>query len=136
MSNVILKFINKVEVIDASSLSSSTFFNQGVKLADGLPFEQICIVGLAEMEISDKVESKNRIFHHSLAAVMPHRFTVGNRKCCFRLTAVDGTQWLLGNADRPYPLVEFSDSYPSESSGKCAVTMSVSWRSLGFYPVL
>ena len=112
----LIRYINKVEVIDAEYLASSTFFGKGVKLDDALTFVPLCTIGLATFEISEKVESKNRVFHHSLKAKLSERIDVGNRKLCFRLTAVDGTQYMMGSNSRPYqffPLVHHSVFYPS-----------------------
>ena len=131
-----IKYINKVEVIDAGQLASSTFFGKGVKLADALTFVPLCTIGLATFEISEKGESKNRVFHHSLKAKLSERIDVGNRKLCFRLTAVDGTQYMMGSDSRPYPLVFQDESHPSDAGQSCAVILDVTWKSVAFYPVL
>lgn len=132
----VIKYINKVELIDAEYLASSTFFSQGVKLEDALSFVPLCTVGLSTFEVSDKVESKNRIFHHSLQAKSVNRINVGNRKLCFRLTAVDGSQYMLGSNDRPFPIIQQNDSHPSDAGQSCAVMLDITWKSTGFYPVL
>lgn len=132
----LIRYINKVEVIDAEYLASSTFFSKGVKLDDALTFVPLCMIGLATFEISEKVESKNRLFHHSLKAKLSERIDVGNRKLCFRLTAVDGTQYMMGSDSRPYPLVFQDESHPSDAGQSCAVILDVTWKSTGFYPVL
>lgn len=131
-----IKYINKVEEIDAENLASSTFFSKGVKLADGLPFVQLCTVGLSTFEISDKVEFKNRIFQHTLTVKLAERFVSSNRKICFRLTAVDGSQYMLGSDVRPYPVITQNDSHPSDAGQSCAVMLEATWKSTGFYPVL
>lgn len=131
-----ITYINKVEKIDAGLLASSTFLSKGVSLEDGLPWEKICLVGLASLEIEEKVESKCRIYHHSLKAKLLERVEVGNHKWCFRLTAVDGSQYMVGSSLRPYPLVQQVDSHPSEAASSCAVMMEVSWRSTGIFKVL
>lgn len=131
-----IKYINKVEMIDAESLVSSTFFSRGVMLSDTLSFVQLCTVGLSSLEISEKVESKNRIFQYSLNSKLESRVDVGNRKLCFRVTAVDGTQYLLGTDSRPFPVVHQEDSRPSELGQSCAVNLDITWKSTGFFPVL
>lgn len=131
-----IKYINKVEVIDAGQLASSTFFGKGVKLADSLPFVQLCSIGLSTFEITDKVELKNRIFHHKLTVKLAERLVSSGRKICFRLTAVDGSQYMLGSDSRPYPVIGQNDSHPSDAGQPCAVMLDVTWKSTGFYPVL
>lgn len=134
MRNII--YINKVEMIDAGQLSSSTFFKQGAKIPEDLPFVELCTVGLSNFDISDKVENKVRIFHHSLKSKLVERIEIGNRKLCFRLTAVDGSQYMIGTDSRPYPLVQQEDLHPSELSQSCVVTLDVNWKNTSFYRVL
>ena len=131
-----ITYINKVEIIEASQLASSKFLNHGVCLESGLDWVPLCLVGLASWEISDKVESKSRIFHHSLKAKLAERIEVGNHKWCFRLTAVDGSEYIVGTDSRPYPMVQQDDSHPSELSASCVVMLDVSWRSTGISKVL
>ena len=129
-------YINKVELIEAGQLSTTTFFNQGAKVSEDLPFTELCTIGLSNFEISDKVENKVRIFHHSLKAKLTERLNVGNRKLCFRLTAVDGTQYMIGTDSRPYPLVQQEELHSSELSQSCVVMLDVSWKCVCFYKVL
>ena len=131
-----IKYINKVEMIDAGQLSSSIFFNQGVKMSDDLPFVELCTVGLSNFEISDKVENKVRIFHHLLKSKIVERIEVGNRKLCFRLTAIDGSQYMIGTDTHPYPILQQDDLHPSELSQSCVVTLDVNWKNTSFYRVL
>lgn len=132
----VIKYINKVEMIDAEYLASSTFFSKGVKLEDPLSFEPLCTIGLSTFEISDKVVFKNRIFQHTLTVKLAERFVSSNRMICFRLTAVDGSQYMLGSDVRPYPVITQNDSHPSDAAQSCAVTLEITWKSTGFYPVL
>ena len=131
-----ITYINKVEIIEASQLASSTFLSNGVFLQDNLGWTSLCLVGLASWEISDKVEGKNRIFHHSLKATLSEKVEVDNHKWCFRLTAVDGSEYLLGNDSRPYPVLQQTDSHPSDVGQSCAVMLEATWKSTGFYPIL
>ena len=130
-----ITYINKVEIIEADLLGSSTFLSKGVYLESGLDWSPLCLVGLVSWEITEKVEGKSRIYHHSLKAKLSERVEVGNHKWCFRLTAVDGSQYLVGTSSRPYPLVQQVDSHPSEAGSSCAVMMEVSWRSTGIFKV-
>ena len=40
-----------------SNVASSTFLSKGVSLEDGLAWEKVCLVGLASLEIEEKVEN-------------------------------------------------------------------------------
>lgn len=131
-----ITYINKVEIIEASQLASSTFLSKGVYLQNNLEWVSLCLVGLASWEISEKVEGKSRIYHHSLKAKLSERVEVDNHKWCFRLTAVDGSEYILGNDSRPYPMVQQEEAHPSEMASSCAVMLEVSWRSMAIFKVL
>ena len=131
-----ITYINKVEIIEAERLASSAFLSKGVCLENGLDWMPLCLVGLASWEIEEKVDGKSRICHHSLKARLEKRMEVGNHKWCFRLTAVDGSVYVLGTDSRPYPLVQQEEAHPSEVAASCAVMLGVSWRSTGNFKVL
>lgn len=132
-----LKYINKIEAIEADLLNSSIFIpGTGVFLNDGLAFQKIETVGLSLFEVSDKIESKNRIITQKLTSHLPERFEVANRKLCFLITSVSGEQYLLGSNGRPYPLVTFTDAIPDSAASKCVVTMVATYVNICFYKVL
>ena len=63
-------------------------------------FTRLPMVGLASVEVSDKIENKQRVFVSKLAVFLPERFEVGNKKLCFRLRTVSGEYFMLGSGDR------------------------------------
>lgn len=132
-----IKFIKRVEMIEADKLSSSIFIpGVGVYLSSQLSFQRMDTVGLSSLESSDKIENKSRIFSQTLRCYLSEGFEVANRKLCFLVTAISGEQYLIGTKSRPYPLVTFTDSRPESVSSQCAVTMHVTYSNTSFYPVL
>lgn len=132
-----LKFINRVEMIEADKLSSSIFIQGvGVYLETGLSFQKLETVGLSSLEISDTIQNKNRLFSQKLTSYLSAGFDVANRKFCFLVTAISGEQYLIGTSSRPYPMVTFTDSRPDSVSSKCAVTMLVTYSNTSFCPIL
>lgn len=132
-----LKYINKIETIEAHQLASSIFIpGTGVFLESGLVFQRLDTVGLSLLDISDKIESKSRIITQKLTSYLPERFEVANRKYCFLITSVSGEQFLIGTGERPYPIVTFTDTTPDSTASKCAVTMVATYTNTCFYKVL
>lgn len=135
--NNCLKYINQVELIEVANLSSSFFIpGVGVSLSPALTFRKLETVGLSSLEISDRVENKNRIYSHALTCYLSDRFNVANRKLCFLLTAISGERYLIGTDSRPYPVITFTDSRPEGVTSQCVVTMLVTYSNTSFYPVL
>lgn len=127
MSSV-LKYIKKVEVIEAKHLVNSTIINNAsVLLQFYRPFSVLNTVGLSSVETSDKIENKVRIHTCKLTALLPERFEVGNEKLCFRVTTVSGERFLIGTDKRPFPIVTFTENYPNSASTRCGSTMTVTY---------
>lgn len=115
-------------MIEAKHLVNSTIINNNsILLQIYRPFSDLNTVGLSPVEMSDKIENKVRIYTSKLTALLPERFEVGNRKLCFRVTAVSGEQYLIGTDKRPFPIVTFNENYPNSTSTRCGSTMTVTY---------
>ena len=53
----------------------------------------------------------------------------GSKKYCFKVTTVTGSEFLIGSADKPYPVIENSESFPSAPGGKSGATVTVTYTS-------
>ena len=119
-----LHYINQVEYCEAKELASMVVVKKKYVLVPTPDvFIKLEIVGLASVEIADKIENKVRLFTSKLAVFLPDRLEVGNRKLCFRLRSITGEYFILGSASRPYALLSFTDSRPDSPSSKCGSTM-------------
>ena len=127
MSSV-LKYIKRVEIIEAKHLVNSTIINNNsVLLQIYRPFSILGTVGLSSVETGEKIENKVRIHTYKLIALLPERFEVGNKKLCFRVTTVSGERFLIGTDKRPFPIVTFSENYPNSTSTRCGSIMTVTY---------
>lgn len=124
----ILKHIKKVEIIEAKHMVNSTIINDNsILLQIYRPFSILDTVGLSSVETSEKIENKVRIHTSKLTALLSEGFEVGNKKLCFRVTTVSGERFLIGTDKRPFPIVTFSENYPSSTSTRCGSTMTVTY---------
>ena len=124
-----IRNIKKVEIIEVQHLST-------VKALPGLrevyvpyyiPCEEIPIVGLASLNISDSVGDGIRTYTSKLTATIVKRLTHCSEVRALRLTDVQGRRYLMGGADRPYPLFLQEDKYadrPGEVSA-CSLTVTL-----------
>jgi len=122
------KYINKVEFIEAEHVIKTNIIDDRYVIfeKDG-DFKDVDIIGLSQLDISDKVDNKVRLYTMKLTAVTPERFHVGNKKYVFRVTTVTGEQYLIGTETRPYPVINTSESFPNEPTGKASNTLTVSY---------
>lgn len=125
-----IKYVNRIEAIEASQLSSATVIKRtGIVLPEGADFTEMKIVGLASIEMSDKISNKQRIFTTKLVAFLPEKVEIANHKLCFRARTVQNEEFLIGTGSRPFPVVELSDSIPGSVSTKCGCTLTVTYTS-------
>lgn len=122
-----IRYINKVEWCEARHLRLAVPMtdNLTVYCEDYMPYQKIEIVGLAELEVSDSVDNGFRVWTSKLAAAMPCRLPTPSSPMSFRLTATDGTRYILGLSSRPFPTVTFLDKHPSGLGQPCSCTMNV-----------
>ena len=117
-----IRYINKVEWCDARHLHLAVPMadNLTVYCADYMPYEYIPMVGLASLELSDKIEAGIRVWTTKLSFVVPERLAHLTNHVSFRLTSVDGVQYIMGLSDRPHPIIGIDDRHPSSPTNQCA----------------
>lgn len=122
-----LRYIKNVEWCDARHLHLAVPMIDNIKVycADYMPYEPLPVVGLASLEVSDDIENGVRVWTSKLSLTLPDRIASPDYPVSFRLTAVDGTQYLMGLSNRPHPVVRFDDKHPSTASNQCACIMNV-----------
>lgn len=127
----LIQNIKKVECIEAYHLQHSDIIaGRGVWLNVFQQFSPISTVGLSSVEISDKIENKQRIFTTKLTMFRTTKLLLGAKKLCFRVTTVTGSRFLIGCADKPYPVIQNEETFPSAAGGKSGVTVTVTLTSL------
>lgn len=126
----LIQNIRKVECIEAYHLQHSDIIaDRGVWLNVYQQFNPISTIGLSSVEISDKIENKQRVFTTKLTMFRTEELLPGSKKFCFKVTTITGSQFLIGCADKPYPVIQNEESFPSAASGKSGVTVTVTLTS-------
>lgn len=93
------------------------------------------MVGLATLETSEEVKKGVRTHLAKLTATLcGGRLALPSRPLAYRLTCVNGRQYLLGTADPPFPLTMQEDKRPGSAAETSAVSLVVS--QLSQFPVL
>lgn len=123
--------IKKVERCPITALADTErIFNRGLWLKGYSNFEKMDIIGLASVEISDKIEAKQRIYTTKLLFKTTSSPDMNLDKFCYRLTSVSGAQFILGTKERPYTLCNCVELLPDSPTDKAGCTCTVTYTNL------
>lgn len=125
----VLKNIKKVEAIEASFLNDITVIHGiGVMLNYWRNFTEIPLSDLAEVEINSIIENKCRLYSLKLSFHTPESFDAGVRDLCYRVTTVNGSQFLIGTSRLPFPVTSSTELFPSSVTAKSGTSVEVTYK--------
>lgn len=125
----VLNNIKKVEVIESRYLNDITVIHGiGVMLNYWRNFNEITLSDLAEVEINSIIENKCRLYSLKLSFHTPDSFDVGMRALCYRVTTVNGSQFLIGTSRHPYPVTSTTELLPSDVTAKSGTSVEVTYK--------
>ena len=132
-----LLHIHRIDCCEAYHLASAIVLPEtaSVLLREPMPWKRLPMVGLATLETSEEVKRGVRTHSAKLTATLcGGRLPLPSRPLAYRLTCVNGRQYLLGTADPPFPLTTQEDKRPGNAAETSAVSLVVS--QLSQIPVL
>ena len=126
-----LLYIHKIEWCEAYHLKSALLMphDRRVILRDVVPWRTLPIVGLAALETSEEVEDGVRLHTTKLSATLEETFVFPERPVAFLASSVNGSRFLIGTAQRPFPLITQNTILPSNSAENCITEMVVNLSS-------
>ena len=125
-----LLHIHRIDCCEAYHLASAIVLPEtaSVLLREPMPWKQLPMVGLATLETSEEVKKGVRTHSAKLTATLcGGRLALPLRPLAYRLTCVNGRQYLLGTADPPFPLTAQEVKIPGNAAETSAVSLVVSW---------
>ena len=128
-----LLHIHRIDCCEAYHLASAIVLPEtaSVLLREPMPWKRLPMVGLATLETSEAVEKGVRKHTAKLTATLcGGRLALPSRPLAYRLTCVNGRQYLLGTADPPFPLTTQEDKRPGNAAETSAATLVVTIQSL------
>lgn len=132
-----LLHIHRIDCCEAYHLASAIMLPEtaSVLLREPMPWQRLPMVGLATLETSEAVEKGVRKHTAKLTAMLcGGRLALPSRPLAYRLSCINGRQYLLGTADPPFPLTTQEVKMPGNAAETSAVSLVVSLNSS--YPVL
>lgn len=135
-----LLHIHRIDCCEAYHLASAIVLPEtaSVLICEPMPWKRLPMVGLATFETSEEVKKGVRTHSAKLTATLcGGRLALPSRPLAYRLTCVNGRQYLLGTADPPFPLTAQEVKMPGNAAETSAVALVVSLNSpFGFLNIL
>lgn len=121
-----IRYIVRVEVCRARHLARAVVSPAAavVVLTEPVPFEALVIKGPAAVEDTEELQDAAALHTLRLTATLACRAALPRGPLVLRLTAADGTRWLMGASARPFPTVVQKDTRPARPSEVAAVTLT------------
>ena len=132
-----LLHIHRIEYCEAYHLASTIVLPEtaSVLLREPMPWREVPMVGLATLETSEEVKKGVRTHSAKLTATFcGGRLALPSHPLVYRLTCVNGWQYLMGTAEPPFPLTTQEDNRPRNEAETSAVSLVVSQHS--YVPLL
>ena len=132
MNQPILRHIRKIEYCAAYHLKRAIILSaQAIALVrEPMPWQELPLVGLASLEVTDEVENGVRIYTSKLTATLCKPFQHSSRPSAFRLTDVQGRTYLLGTSYFPFPLVTQTLTCTTDNSKSFTTIISINHISI------
>ena len=125
----LLQNINRVEFIETRYLSNIVLLgNNEVTLQYWRNFIELCLVGLANVEVSQAVDNGSRLTTIKLTARTTSDFGVDNRRLAWRVSTVTGEQFLIGTTEQPFPVTTVANDFPDKATSQSGKKITVSWK--------
>ncbi len=127
--------IKKVESIPVGNLSGMKIVSSDECRFDDEPqFTEINIRLLADVRVSDSLDGNVRKFTTVLTFSVCDHSPSFSRRLAYRLTAADGTQFMIGTNKRPYAITTENIPFPDSPTESLLKKITVKWTSA--YPML
>ncbi|MCH3994133.1 MAG: hypothetical protein LKE54_03610 [Prevotella sp.] len=91
-------------------------------------FTEINKFGLAEVTEEDSRENNQRIWTTTIKYNTKNKKSSSERRMAYRLTTIDGTQFLVGTYDRPYTITKNSNPFPGKPTETTLRSVTITWK--------
>jgi len=123
-----IKNIIKIEAVRADDLSAVVFPARHLCIIpSSVVFQQIAAKSPSSCEITDKIESKVRIFTSKLTFKSSEQIDCEAHPLAYRVTTADGCRYLIGRSHRPYPVLTRTENMPGSMTDSSLITYTVTW---------
>lgn len=131
-----LLYIHKIEYCEAKHLKSVIYLPDHFKviLKEVMPWREVPIVGLAALETGDELDNGVRLHTQKITATLETEYVFPQSPTVFLITVINGTQYLLGTSDAPFPLIQQNTILSSNTAENAITELIVNFTS--HFPLL
>lgn len=127
--------VNKIEMIRIEDLNSLQVISpSSCRMKSSLLFTDLDIQDLVGVTVEDSYENAQRKYTTTVTFKTPCRKLLALSRMAFRLTDVNGNQYMVGTNSRPYPIIKELQTFPDKVPESSLKQFSITWKSM--YPML
>lgn len=131
-----INLIKSVERTPATNLQGMTSLSTTkVRLPLGVVWQPVTVKPHAQLTISDKVENKVTIWTAKLEFLTCEEID-DRGQWAYRCQLLDGRYRLIGNPERPFPIVSVQENMPEKVTENQLNKVSVEWSVPRFIPYI
>ena len=126
-----LNNVTKVERIIAENLNAERVSLSEVLVSDSNVFTPIHVLTPVNVECISKIEKKEDVYETKMVLRLKKEelWNGATGHYAFRITCVDGTQYLIGMTERPFTKITSSETHPDKVTGAQGKTLTVEYVS-------
>lgn len=122
--------IIKIEQADCKDLSVMEVAGERqCHFMSDVNFTEINTFGNIQVSEDSDYQNNERIWTITVTYKQKCKLPTGARRKAYRLTRLDGTQFVVGTYDRPFPVIKESNPYPDKVTGTTLMTVTITWKS-------
>ena len=127
------KFVHviKIEMAEACTLENLQLVGESsCRFKSQVGFSEISINELVGVTVEDSYENNQKIYTTTATFQTCDKKPLTARQVAFRLTSIDGSQYMIGTSSRPYPIIKERNPFPEKPADTTLKTVTITWKSL------
>ena len=125
----------KIEMIRIEDLNSLQVTSPTTcRMKSSLFFTDLEIQDLVGVTVEDSYENAQRKYNTTVTFKTPCRKLLALSRMAFRLTDVNGNQYLVGTNSRPYAIIKELQTFPDKVPDSSLKQFTITWKSM--HPML
>lgn len=117
-----------IRIEDLSSLRLIS--KSACRIKQSLLFTNLEIQELVGVNCEDNYEKGQRVYTTTVTFKTPCRKLLALSRMAFRLTDVNGDQYMVGTNSRPFPIIKEVQNYPEKVPDSSLKQFSITWKSM------
>lgn len=100
------------------------------RMKQSLLFTDLDIQDLVGVTVEDSYENAQRKYTTTVTFKTPCRKLLALSRMVFRLTDVNGDQYMVGTNSRPFPIIKEVQNYPEKVPDSSLKQFTITWKSM------